>query len=257
MSETRLFTVFLVVFLVVFLAAIAFAYDSIPGADPDVYFALADRRTLFGIPCTFDVVSNLGFLIVGVYGLYSSRRDFFKLWISVSIGLTAFGSAYFHLEPNLDRVFWDRVPMILVFSGVIGWVIGDKFNTRMGRTSVGLTTLYGLATLVLARLGQLDLRPYFVLQYGGFLTILFLNVISRGRVSRGKIFLAMSLYALAKVFELLDRPIFEALQGVSGHTLKHLTAAIAIAVILKPSANPIGIKDEEMNQEHAKRQVGE
>jgi hypothetical protein len=37
-------------------------------------------------------------------------------------------------------------------------------------------------------------------------------------------------YALAKAFELLDRPIYDAL-GVSGHTLKHITAGAATAVV--------------------------
>jgi hypothetical protein len=37
----------------------------------------------------------------------------------------------------------------------------------------------------------------------------------------------VGLYALAKVLEGLDKPIFRAGQFVSGHTLKHLAAAAA------------------------------
>jgi len=38
-------------------------------------------------------------------------------------------------------------------------------------------------------------------------------------------------YAVAKGFELADRPIFALGEIVSGHTLKHLVAAIALAFL--------------------------
>jgi hypothetical protein len=45
--------------------------------------------------------------------------------------------------------------------------------------------------------------------------------------------LVVLLYVLAKVFEILDKPIFSALRVVSGHTLKHLAAAAAGWCILR------------------------
>jgi hypothetical protein len=39
--------------------------------------------------------------------------------------------------------------------------------------------------------------------------------------------LAVIWYIIAKLFDLFDRPIFSLLGAVSGHTLKHIAAAIA------------------------------
>ena len=39
-------------------------------------------------------------------------------------------------------------------------------------------------------------------------------------------------YAAAKGFEIADRPLFDALGGLSGHTLKHLAAAAGAAWLL-------------------------
>ena len=43
--------------------------------------------------------------------------------------------------------------------------------------------------------------------------------------------MAVALYAIATVFEQADRAIYEAIGIVSGHTLKHVAAAAAVAVL--------------------------
>jgi hypothetical protein len=45
--------------------------------------------------------------------------------------------------------------------------------------------------------------------------------------------LAFLFYVLAKLFELLDGPIYSLGNIVSGHTLKHITAALACYCILR------------------------
>ena len=45
--------------------------------------------------------------------------------------------------------------------------------------------------------------------------------------------IAAALYALAKLFEFYDRAVFSAGSALSGHTLKHLTAAAACFAILR------------------------
>jgi hypothetical protein len=63
------------------------------------------------------------------------------------------------------------------------------------------------------------------------------------------VLVALGVYVLAKLAEVGDRPIFERLGGlVSGHTLKHLIAALATAALVwmvgsrgrAPEAPPIG-----------------
>ncbi len=45
--------------------------------------------------------------------------------------------------------------------------------------------------------------------------------------------LALACYGLARVFELLDRLLFDLSGSISGHTLKHLAGAVAVAVLAR------------------------
>lgn len=40
----------------------------------------------------------------------------------------------------------------------------------------------------------------------------------------------MGMYGLAKILELLDEPIFQVLKVISGHTLKHVAAALGVLI---------------------------
>jgi hypothetical protein len=44
---------------------------------------------------------------------------------------------------------------------------------------------------------------------------------------------SLAFYALAKLLEAADRPVFAALKFVSGHTLKHLAAAVSAYWIVR------------------------
>jgi hypothetical protein len=145
--------------------------------------------------------------------------------------LTSVGSAYYHLEPNNDRLVFDRLPMIIAMSGCIGAVVADRFG---GSTAWSMTALIalGLWTVhhwsVSEQLGEGDLRWY-VLYQGltmvmGALLLLFFA--SRNGATPAFV-IAVAGNVAAKLFELFDKPIF-ALGGiVSGHTLKHLSAGLA------------------------------
>jgi hypothetical protein len=56
----------------------------------------------------------------------------------------------------------------------------------------------------------------------------------RPRVTRGEdLLISLAIYAGAKAFEEADKPIFRAREIVSGHTLKHIAAAISAYWILR------------------------
>jgi hypothetical protein len=40
----------------------------------------------------------------------------------------AIGSSYFHLQPDTDRLFWDRLPMTLAFMGITTAIIRDRID---------------------------------------------------------------------------------------------------------------------------------
>ncbi|RLM60411.1 uncharacterized protein C2845_PM14G12140 [Panicum miliaceum] len=167
------------------------------------YHDFADQRTLFlGIPNTLNVISNIPFFFVGVTGLILCHyKDYFRLssqgelwsWTLFFAGVTAvaFGSSYYHLNPNDATLVWDRLPMTIAFTSIMAIFIIERVDERAGAKS--------LAPLVIA----------------GALSILYWRqVISR-------------FYLLAKVEEAADKPIYRwTHQIVSGHSLKHLCAAM-------------------------------
>ena len=100
-----------------------------PIAQPDNYHAFADGRECFHLPNAADVVSNLGFLLVGVWGLWAFRNPERRAALGAAwpgyatffsgVALTAIGSGYYHLEPDNARLFWDRLPIAIACSGLV------------------------------------------------------------------------------------------------------------------------------------------
>ena len=105
--------IWLMVLAAAIIAAIAFLLPPIP--QPQWYHMFADQRAFLGIPNFNDVVSNLPFAVVGLWGLVfllrsdgkQSRTHFLdnrERWpyvmVFAGLLLTAFGSAYYHLQPR-------------------------------------------------------------------------------------------------------------------------------------------------------------
>jgi hypothetical protein len=73
-----------------------------------------------------------------------------------------------------------------------------------------------------------DLRPYVLVQFLPILLIPLIIIMFPSRFTHTYLlWLLMAGYAMAKVFEVLDVPIYNAI-GLSGHTLKHLAAAVGV-----------------------------
>ena len=77
------------------------------------YHDFADQRTLLGIPNFWNVVSNIPFIGIGAVGLWLFGRSQATMLLFLGIFLTGFGSAYYHLEPSDQTLFWDRLPMAM------------------------------------------------------------------------------------------------------------------------------------------------
>jgi hypothetical protein len=80
-----------------------------------------------------------------------------------------------------------------------------------------------------------NVLPWALVQFGGMLGVLVLSLVRPVRGAVGfKLGWVIFFYALAKLFELGDHAIYEATQHlVSGHSLKHLTAALAALPVLQ------------------------
>jgi hypothetical protein len=73
------------------------------------YHEFADRRTLFGTPNFWNVVSNFPLIVIGLAGLRQFQRNPGTLFLGIMS--TGFGSSYYHLDPNDRTLFLDRLPM--------------------------------------------------------------------------------------------------------------------------------------------------
>ncbi|HEY7312187.1 MAG TPA: ceramidase domain-containing protein [Gemmataceae bacterium] len=216
------------------------------------YHRFADDRTFLGVPNLLNVVSNVPFLIVGVWGLWFVVRthedrgtflDPVERWpfalFFLGVGLTAFGSGYYHLHPDNDRLVWDRLPMAVAFMALFAAVLSERIDVRFGTRLLIPLVVLGIATVIYwhttEQRGRGDLRPYYFVQFYPMLALPLLLLLLPPRYTRTvDLFLALGWYALAKVCEHLgDHPIYGLGHVVSGHTLKHLAAAAAAYWILR------------------------
>jgi hypothetical protein len=214
-----------------------FVWPHLPVADSPEYFLFVDQRHLLGIPYFGDVASNIAFLIVGLYTVYlilknQKQANLYTVFGGI-IGLTSclifVGSSYFHWLPGTERLFWDRLPMTIAFSAVIALLIGDRLDKKIGRW-VGVALIpVGALTVIGWNQNWFSLKPYILLQFGSIIFVLLTAVLSKsGRVTNQMVSYCGGFYVAAKVFEVFDRQIFEVLGFISGHSIKHILAAIAI-----------------------------
>lgn len=235
------------ILLAVLLAAACFTFLLPPIPQNEAYHNFADQRTLLGIPNCLDVLSNLPFLIVGIWGILvvcsplrfiDDRERLPYLVFFIGVALTAFGSSYYHLRPADDRLVWDRIPMTIGFMGLLSAVIAERISVRAGLGWLAPLLILGVASVFYWRFteqaGHGDLRPYALVQFGSLFAILLLIALFPPRYTRGADFIvSFGIYALAKLFEAADRAVFSLGYIASGHTLKHLTAAISAYWILR------------------------
>jgi len=193
----------------------------------EAYHMFADQRTIAGVRNFWNVVSNVAFVVAGILGLRISR-DWTGRVLFIGVFLTCFGSAYYHLAPSDARLVWDRLPMTLVFMALPVCIIGRRLEPRLSRWLLVSLVAAGLASVFWWRING-DLRPYVLVQFGSVLALL-LAVFGSGD-ARG-LWPVLVLYVLAKFTEQYDGAIYATLP-LSGHTWKHLLAALAACWIYR------------------------
>lgn len=202
------------------------------------YHNFADQREYFGIPNALNVISNFPFFIVGLIGLVLCYYgNYFKLslpgelcgWTLFFIGVTAvaFGSSYYHLKPNDARLVWDRLPMTVAFTSIIAIFIIERVDARKGTFSIIPLFLAGIVSIMYWCFFD-DLRPYAVVQFVPCIAIPVMAIMLPPMYTHSTYWLwAAGFYLIAKIEEAADKPIYNLTHHiVSGHTLKHLCAAM-------------------------------
>jgi len=204
------------------------------------YHHFADVRTIWGIPNFWNVVSNLPFLLIGILGFQAIQTGDFVRWeeaapffmIFLGLLLTSFGSSYYHLAPDNDRLVWDRIPITLVFMSLLSLTLMERVNFKAGFWLLIPLILLGFFTvwywISTEALGHGDLRPYAFVQFYSIALILMILLLFPKPYPSTKSFLLLILfYAFATLFEWMDRQVYQMSGLISGHTLKHLFAAVA------------------------------
>ena len=211
------------------------------------YNEFADQSAAFGIHHAADVLSNVGFALVAIWGWLTLRPHRnseqlragwpgYRLFL-IGLFLTAFGSGFYHLAPDNARLVWDRLPIALACAGLLVGVRGDTrpgLKTEIEAILLGLFAVASVAWWAYTdRSGVGDLRPYLLLQGLPLILIPLWQAIYRApRIDRIAFASAMMLYVVAKVAEVFDHEIANAVGFVSGHTLKHLIATAATAAVV-------------------------
>lgn len=226
--------------------AAAFLLPAMP--QPAAYHDFADHRVMYGVANFLDVASSVGFLLVAIAGLavvirpntrfeLSSERWPYAVFFSGML-LTAAGSAYYHLAPDNERLFWDRLPMTVAFMALIAAQVVDRINLRAGLTLLVPMLLVGAGSVIYwratERAGAGNVVPYGMLQGYSVVILLVIALLQPSRYTRGSdIYWVFAAYVLAKLLELFDREVLALGHLVSGHTLKHVAAAVAGFVVCR------------------------
>ncbi len=229
------------------LAACAALLAAGPIAQPARYHHFADVSSLFGLPHAADVLSSLGFAVVGLWGWLRlapirARPALHAGWpgyrlFLAGLMLTAAGSAWYHLAPDDFRLLWDRLPIAVASAGLLAAVRAETVGCRRPRGEAA-----GLALLAVASVawwhatndgGDGDLRPYLLMQGLPLLLVpLWQGIYGVAGSERWRFGAAIMLYVAAKLAEVFDHELLAATALVSGHTLKHLLAAAAAALVV-------------------------
>lgn len=227
------------------------------------YHHFADSRQIGGISNFWNVVSNSLFLLVSFLGFRAlnnqwqnhrlNRKEALVFLLLFSgIFLIGLGSSYYHWSPDNDSLVWDRLPITIVFMSLLSLTIMERVNFKLGFRLLIPLVLFGIFSVLYwhqtEAAGQGDLRLYGLTQFYSMLLIVFILIFYPKPYPPLKAYLGMLLfYLLAKLCEYFDAGIYQFNGLLSGHTLKHIFAAIStyfIVIIVKAKGSP------EMTHDH-------
>ncbi len=238
-------TVVVIAFAIFVIAAVLLLTSAVP-QDP-AYHEFSDSRSLLGMPNFWNVFSNLPFLIVGMAGLVFVNRNADKVCVStnemayyvffIGISLTAFGSSYYHLAPSNATLLWDRMPMVIGFAGLMTIIVAEYVSARAARMLLVPLLIVGFASVEYwawtESRGVGDLRPYAIVQFLPMLMIPVILLTHKPAIGAARYYWWMlAFYLVAKLLEFFDADVFAFGYLISGHSLKHVVAAMTPAVFL-------------------------
>jgi hypothetical protein len=225
--------------VIALIAAIGFALVH-PITRGPAFHVYADQRAWLGIAHAGDVLSNLPFLVVGLWAM-PRATTLPQRAAATAVSLLAVGSALYHLAPSDVTLAADWLGIGLTLGFVTAAVLGDRLGARAEHVALVVTPLATLGALVaFVATGGTDggtMSPYVALQALGIALPPLVALVAPGRIPRVPLLVAVAGFALARLCAAHDRALLDAL-GVSGHSMKHVVAAAAAACALYAITSP-------------------
>ena len=245
LSTNEKFGFWLIALLALVAVTVLVIHGPIP--QPQSYHDFADQRNIWGIPRFFDVISNLPFVLVGLLGLYKSlvsktlivvkenQKNYHVFFIGLA--LLGVGSGYYHLAPTNASLVWDRIPITIAIMALSAIVFGEFVSIRLGAILLIPLVAIGILSVLYwywsETIGNGDLRPYALVQFLPMMAIpIVLVFFSSANTNTNGYWFLLSAYIIAKLCEHFDKEIFDFWGFVSGHTLKHLFAALGLYFLM-------------------------
>jgi hypothetical protein len=187
----------------------------------------ADTRTWLGIPNAGDVLSNAMFLVVALWSTHPAR---------LGVAAIALGSGVYHAVPSDTTLAFDWLPIVLTLAIVNAVVIGDRAGARAGRHASILGPAFAIAAVAwwVASGGTHggNMAPYVAVQAVGIALPAVLVATTPGSIRLRFLLVGLIAFAIARLCASYDRALLDAI-GVSGHSLKHVVAALAAGCALR------------------------
>lgn len=238
----------LLLIAITIVAVIAAVFIAPIPQDP-TFHQFADRRTWLFISNYYNVLTNLSFLWVGLLSLYklhcnkslnivsAIKTNYYVFFIGVT--LVAFGSSYYHWNPNNNTLIWDRLPMTLAFMSLLSIALAEFGSASWGRYTIWPLLIVGLLSVLYWYFGELkqagDLRLYVLIQLLPIIILPILLVLGNAVFKQTwGYWLLLTAYVLAKIAEHFDVTIFKITGGtIAGHAIKHVLIVLGLYGLLR------------------------
>ncbi len=207
----------------------------------------ADIRSIFSIANFWNVISNTVFFVIGITALQKLFKN--KLVITkavkaayyiffIGVLLVAFGSAYYHYNPNNITLVWDRLPMTIAFMSLLSFALAEFVDVTIARRCLIPFLLTGMFSIAYWLYGELhnkgDLRLYALVQFLPVVLLLLMLLFGKKKYHTQWGYWALFIaYIIAKLAEHFDVAVYNFTgELMAGHLLKHLLSALGLWLFL-------------------------
>ena len=173
------------------------------------------------------VLSNAPFLIVAAL----ARRA--PWYLRASVAAIAVGSGAYHAAPGDALLALDWAPIALTLMLLTAHVVNHRVAFMLAPALAFGSVAFWILTGGTEHGG--NMAPYVATQAAGVFFPPLIAVIAPGRVRVPWLFVGLGCFVLARVAARYDRELLNAV-ALSGHSIKHVLAALAAACALQATA---------------------